>query len=244
MTRLIWPISARKKFKDGLSLLWLRMGLIWKRDPLTKILPASSTQSVPPAYMDLGEEFELHRYLTRLDNLRGAAVSEIDLQGSFQDDVYSRILESTGSMLDAFHAMNVTIMKNPRASKGEAEILKYTTQERVMLSARISHLFQVLASSMKLQYPLSEALPSADNARDRLLAKLFRFRKEEKMSLSATDEDFELLYAYGKTFFALNDCKLLRKKNADHPVSSCHRTIIEGDPGTGSRHGDTLWRFK
>ena len=54
---------------------------------------------------------------------------------------------------------------------------------------------------MKLEYPLNEALPNIDNARDRLLAKIFRFRKEEK---DATDEDFELLYAYGKL---LRKCK-------------------------------------
>ena len=48
---------------------------------------------------------------------------------------------------------------------------------------------------MKLQYPLNEALPSADNARDRLLAKMFKFRSEEE-GLGTSDEDFELLYAY------------------------------------------------
>ena len=53
-----------------------------------------------------------------------------------------------------------------------------------------------MASSMKLQYPLNEALPSADNARERLLAKIFHFRQEEKDKIGATDEDFELLYAY------------------------------------------------
>ena len=47
---------------------------------------------------------------------------------------------------------------------------------------------------MKLEYPLNEALPSADNARDRLLAKMFKFRAEREGV--ATDEDFELLYAY------------------------------------------------
>jgi hypothetical protein len=55
----------------------------------------------------------------------------------------------------------------------------------------------VLASSMKLEYPLNEALPNTDNARDRLLAKVFRFRKDEKDQIEATDEDFEILYAYG-----------------------------------------------
>lgn len=51
---------------------------------------------------------------------------------------------------------------------------------------------------MKLEYPLNEALPNIDNARDRLLAKIFRFRKDKKDATSVTDQDFELLYAYGK----------------------------------------------
>lgn len=59
--------------------------------------------------------------------------------------------------------------------------------------------FPVLASSMKLEYPLNEALPNTDNARDRLLAKIFRFRKEEKDAAGVIDQDFELLYAYGKS---------------------------------------------
>lgn len=191
VTRLLWPISARKKFADGLSLLWLRMGLIWKRDPLSMLLDAE----LPNPYMDLREESDLQRFLTGLEKLRSAATSEMDLQGPFPDAAYIRVLRSTGNMLDAFHAMNVVIMKNPKASQGEAEILKYTTTERAQLCSRISHLFQVLASSMKLEYPLNEALPSTDHARDRLLAKVFRFRKE-KLDSGATDEDFALLYAY------------------------------------------------
>lgn len=96
----------------------------------------------PNVYMDLCEEFELHHFLSRLENLRSAAASEVDLRGPFPEGAYSRILKSTGAMLDAFHAMNIMIMKNPRATKGEAEMLRYTTNERAQLSARISHLFQ------------------------------------------------------------------------------------------------------
>ena len=55
---------------------------------------------------------------------------------------------------------------------------------------------------MKLEYPLNEALPNTDNARDRLLAKIFRFRKQEKDAAGVTDQDFELLYAYGNSMFA------------------------------------------
>lgn len=53
---------------------------------------------------------------------------------------------------------------------------------------------------MKLEYPLNEALPNIDHTRDRLLAKIFRFRKDKKDQIAATDEDFELLYAYGESF--------------------------------------------
>jgi len=138
VTRFIWPISARRKFKDGLSLLWLRMGLIWRRDPLSMLLEGES----PNAYMNLGEEFALQRFLSRLENLRSAASSEFELRGPFPAAAYGRILKSTSRMLDAFHAMNVVIMKDPKASEGETEILKYTAGERAQLCARISHLFQ------------------------------------------------------------------------------------------------------
>ena len=52
---------------------------------------------------------------------------------------------------------------------------------------------------MKLEYPLNDALPNTDNARDRLLAKIFRFRKDEKHATDVADQDFELLYAYGNS---------------------------------------------
>lgn len=58
---------------------------------------------------------------------------------------------------------------------------------------------------MKLAYPLNDALPNIEHTRDRLLAKLFEFRKrnndlsesgQEGGQNHATDEDYELLYAY------------------------------------------------
>jgi hypothetical protein len=113
-------------------------------------------------------------------------------------------MEATNKMLDAFHAMNVVIQKDLTASEGEAALLKYTADERAQLCSRISHLFQVMASSMKLEYPLNNALPSTTNARDRLLAKIFHYRKNagsggeegEETVPVARDEDYEMLYAY------------------------------------------------
>ena len=50
---------------------------------------------------------------------------------------------------------------------------------------------------MKLEFPLNEALPNTDNARDRLLANIFAYRREEKVAQGTSDEDFATLYAYG-----------------------------------------------
>lgn len=48
---------------------------------------------------------------------------------------------------------------------------------------------------MKLEFPLNDALPSTSNARDRLLAKIFHFRKTEAAE-RVRDEDYALLYAF------------------------------------------------
>jgi hypothetical protein len=137
VTRLVWPISARRKVKDGTALLWLRMGLIWKRDPL-QILVDSEVRST---YMDIRESIQLQRFLNHLEALRASAAHEFDLRGPFPDKLYRQILEATDRMLGAFHAMHVVIAKDMKASRGEEELLRFTKDERMQFSARISHLF-------------------------------------------------------------------------------------------------------
>lgn len=136
ITRVVWPTSARKKLKDGLSLLWLRMSLIWKRDPLSVMAENGSTL----AYFSPAEKLELQQFLSRLEALQSAARSEFELRAPFPDAAYSNILNRTRRMLDAFNAMNLEIIKNLTSSEGEAAMLKYTKQERLHLSSRISHL--------------------------------------------------------------------------------------------------------
>jgi hypothetical protein len=54
---------------------------------------------------------------------------------------------------------------------------------------------------MKLEYPITDAVPSINHTRDRFLAKLFDFRNNATGKDIATDEDYELLYAYGRYSF-------------------------------------------
>ena len=93
ITRLVWPISARQRLKEGLSLLWLRMGLIWKRDPLSVLIEGEHVNR----YMNLREEYELQRYLAKLQALVEASKNEFELRSPFPHRVYDQILKSTGA---------------------------------------------------------------------------------------------------------------------------------------------------
>ncbi|KAJ5138914.1 Brefeldin A-sensitivity protein 4 [Penicillium bovifimosum] len=192
ITRVIWPISARRRLKDSLSLLWLHLSLIWKRDPLS--LLAKDEKTV--VYMTPREKLEIERFLSRLEALQVAARSEFGLKSAFPDASYTNIIRRTRNMVNSFHTMNIELMKNDLATEGEISLLHYTAVERQQLSARVSHLLSVIASSMKLEYPLSDVLPSIEHARDRLLARIHRYRLDREASPHTTDEDLALLYAY------------------------------------------------
>ena len=193
ITRVVWPMSARRRLKDGLALLWLRMGLIWKRDPL-----ATLTDGIhPDRYMNLQEEFYLQRFLANLQDLAETSKSEFELRRPFPHTTYSQILKSTEQMLGSFHAMNEVILKDLNTSPGEEALLKATANERAQLCRRINHLFSVLASSMKLEFSItSDALPSIEHTRDRLLAKIFEYRRSDVYEQKTKDEDYSLLYTY------------------------------------------------
>ncbi|KAI0402548.1 ribosomal protein L19 [Xylaria palmicola] len=195
--RLIWALPARQKFKEGLAVLYLQMGLIWKRGPLAILLRSSSSDAADAdgdaplaSYMKLGEQAAMQRYATQLQTLRAAAGNEYELRGPFPSAAYGRILASTQRVLDAFHAMSLVTQKKHesgrrggRLSEGERALLGHTAAERAQLCARICHVFEVLASSVVLEYPLTDAIPSVEAIRDKLLGKIFRFRKEHKVAV-------------------------------------------------------------
>lgn len=56
--RLLWPISGRRKFREGVAVLYLQLGLIWKRGPLGTVVESHSTMD----YMREGEQSALQRY--------------------------------------------------------------------------------------------------------------------------------------------------------------------------------------
>ena len=142
VTRVVWPISARKKVKKGTSLLWFKMGLIWKRGPLRTLYESETGERHRGvSYMTPREDIELRRFHNSLESLLGSAAKEFELKGPFPTNTFKVILQATSRLLDSFHAMNVIILKDLKATEGEREILKYTKTEWTELSWRISHLF-------------------------------------------------------------------------------------------------------
>jgi len=147
--------------------------------------------------MDITKEHALQSALLHLSRLTASAPHEFRLKGPFPEKDYEDLVVASQAMLDAFHGMAVMIARDPRANRREVEILAHTRREREDLCARISHLFYVLAGSMRLGFPLPGSLPKTDRARDRLLASLFEFRKRVRGTEGDSDEDFALIYAYG-----------------------------------------------
>ncbi|PNY25486.1 Uncharacterized protein TCAP_04573, partial [Tolypocladium capitatum] len=213
--RLIWPISARRKFKEGISVLYLQMGLIWRRGPLAILLRSDCTQS----YLRSGEQAAMQRYADRLEALRHAAASEFELRGPFPFETCGRILRSTNRILDGFYAMSLVTQLKGRLTPGERALLQYTAPERAILCDRMCHLFQVLASSILLEYSLTDAVPGVTGTRDRLLSKIFEFRNAHAppestyeqgrggagtgadvavspLDVAVEEKDYALLYAY------------------------------------------------
>lgn len=182
--RLVWPISARKKFREGISVLYLQMGLIWKRGPLAILLRSDCSRS----YLKSGEQAALQRYASRLDVFRQSALSEFELRGPFPYEATGRIMRSTNRLLDAFYAMSLVTQRRGQLSDGEKALLLFTARERAVLCERICHVFQVLASCLMLEYPLTDAIPSVMGIRDELLGKIFLFRKEHAAAMKEKKE--------------------------------------------------------
>lgn len=143
----------------------------------------------------------------KLESLRDSAKSEFELRGPFPDAAYGRIMHSTKHILDGLYAMRLITQRRYALSEGESALLEITAPERVQLCQRLCHVFQVLASCVMLEYPLTDAIPTIDRTRDRLLNKIYQYRKDHmEMNLRNNDEDgaqamteerdYALLYAY------------------------------------------------
>ncbi|PHH59383.1 hypothetical protein CDD81_3322 [Ophiocordyceps australis] len=196
--RVLWPISARRKFGEGLAVLFLQMGLIWKRGPLEALGDEGGGEARD--YMREGEQAALQRYALRLNSLRSAAQSEFQLRGPFPHAASGRIMSCTHRILDGFYAMRLVCQRRTSLTPGERALLLCTAAERRRLCHVVCLVLQLLASSVMLEYPLSDAVPAVEGAKDELLARVYSFRlaceERDDDAEPVDDGDYALVYAY------------------------------------------------
>ncbi|KAI5955763.1 hypothetical protein KGF54_001265 [Candida jiufengensis] len=191
LTMATWflPNSARSRLKNGLSILWLRLGVIWNSDPL----------EYNPNTMELvgfKAEEGTNKILSECETLLKQAPVEFRLKGVFPTQTYSKILKDTSGIIDAFQNLDLLIKVDPVLTVNEEYVLKYIEAERSEVEQRIFLVFYMLASAMKLGFSLPKKFASIDHAKDRLLYKLSEIRQQQDTGLKLRNTDFIWLYSY------------------------------------------------
>lgn len=190
MAMFFLPTSARARLKRGLPILWLRLGVIWNSDPL----------EYDPETMHLvgfKAEEGTNKLLAECETLLKHAPLEVRLKGPFPVSAYTKLIRETSSILDAFQNLDLLIKVDTTLSLNEEYVLKYIAAERDEVEHRIFLVFYMLASTMRLGFPLPSKPASIEHAKDRLLYKLHEIRGlQGQNGISLKNADFVLLYSY------------------------------------------------
>ncbi|KAK9433329.1 Fusaric acid resistance protein-like-domain-containing protein [Lipomyces doorenjongii] len=205
ITLYVWPNSARAELKRKLGILWIRLGLIWKSDPLSKIslLQDSISQS---QYIGLQEEQNLAKSCLKLRDLIAQAGKEFRLKGQYPIQQYNVIIGVTEEILDAYHNVNTMIRRATKSSELDTDIIRYTELERKELGNRIFLLFYLLSSALRLGLPLPDHLPNTEHARERMIAKVNEFRLKQVSDVRIGNEDeFVLFYSFILATLSINE---------------------------------------
>lgn len=190
MAAFFIPNSARSRLKQGITLLWLRLGIIWNSDPLDyddnlKLVGLKGLEGV-------------NNLLYECETLMKQAPLEFRLKGKFPSATYEKLLKSTSKIINAYQNMNLMIKVDPNITANEEFVLKHLESERTEVENRLFLIFYTIASAMKLGIPLPNKPASPEHAKDRMLHKLSELRSKLALSpvVFVTNEDFILLYSY------------------------------------------------
>ncbi|GEQ70697.1 hypothetical protein JCM33374_g4376 [Metschnikowia sp. JCM 33374] len=186
------PNPARARLKSGLTILWLRMGVIWNSDPM-------DYQESPEGITLVGlKDFKGTRdLLLECQTLLKQAPVEFRLKGRFPKETYEKLLRGTSVILDAFSNLQLMVEVDQNLHPNEEVVLKYVSSEREELEHRIFLIFYMVASALALGFPLPTKPASTEHAKDRMLLKLSEFRSKSTFErVNLKNEDYVLLYSY------------------------------------------------
>lgn len=186
------PNPARARLKSGLTILWLRMGVIWNSDPMDYEENAGGK-----ALIGLKDFKGTRDLLLECQTLLKQAPVEFRLKGRFPKEIYEKLLRSTSVILDAFLNLQLMVEVDNSLLPNEEIVLKYVSSERDELEHRIFLIFYMVASALALGFPLPTKPASTEHAKDRMLLKLSEFRSKSSFErVDLKNEDYVLLYSY------------------------------------------------
>lgn len=192
VTAVLLPNSAKAQLKSGLTILWLRMGVIWSSNPMCSRKTEQGYELV--GLRDIKGTRDL---LLECQRLLKLAPNEIRLKGRFPKKVYQNLLQSTSAVLDAFLNLQIMVRMNNLLLSNELYVLLYIGEERDELEHRIFLIFYMISSALALGFPLPSKPASTEHARNRLLLKLSEFRSESRLKqMKLLNKDYCRLYSY------------------------------------------------
>lgn len=198
ITLTLFPVTARSRIKRGLSVLWLRMGVVWKRGALYK-----RKDEYGEFRLDgLRGLRECHFIMEELRILLKQAPVEMRLKGSFPTEIYTKLMDGTEGILDAYENMNSIVDVDTLLSPIELLVIDNLKTELKELQNRVFLIFYMLASAMKLGLPLASDPATTEHAMVKLMCKLgdvrrtVEARKELGKTAGLKNTNFVLFYTY------------------------------------------------
>lgn len=193
----ILPNSARLALRRGFSVQWMRMGMIWKSDPLAT-LPRRENGQDTYFVRGVSGELELQSMMLELETLLELAPNEFRLRGTFDCHPYRDLYKATQEILGAYHHLAIISSQEVAATSKEVELVAYTQAERSDLCNTLFLQFYAAASSIRLGFPVPEKLPVPRQTIDEMFRKLQEHRRSlsDEALDSGSDEDFVLFYSY------------------------------------------------
>lgn len=192
----IFPDSARRGFRRNLSSTWMRMGMVWKANPLAT-LPRKD-KSKPAELQGMYGDEELQQEMIALKVRLKNASNEFRLKGTFDPSAFQRLVQATQIILNAYYSLGTLVSKEPTPSSKELELIEETKPEVIELCSTIFLYFYVACASLRMGFPAPQELPLPEQAIQRMLSKLQRHRRliYENESQDGDLEDFVLFYSY------------------------------------------------
>ena len=199
VTLAVWPISARKKVREELSEAFLVFAWIFRR-PETFIsgalLDRTDWKELFRVQMTTSRGREIGNELSKIPKLLASAKSEFRFKGPFQHESYSKVLSLSEEILDSLTYMQLVLINMPTAPSLRKSMLESAQEEIDSLSDGIVLYFYLIASALRLKYPIPASLPPVQLALHRVIDSLISGWDRSRPLAVLQNEDFAGVYGY------------------------------------------------